>query len=258
MRNDDVLQRGLRRARHPGHRAAVLGVRQLRAPASRCSPSPGTPADPYEKIADAAQVHRLTGLAPTRGAAHPVGPGRRLRRAAPPRRGPRRRARHDQLEHVPGRRLQARQPRAPTTRRVRRKAIDHHLAASTIMDETGSRGPEDLARRRHELPRPGRHARAGRTAWPTSLPEIYARLGDDQRLVLEYKFFEPAFYHTDVPDWGTSYAQVRRARRAGDRLPRHRAPRARHEHRVHRRCSCCGSGSSARSTSTRASTPTTT
>jgi len=26
--------------------------------------------------------------------------------------------------------------------------------------------------------------------------------------VLEYKFFEPAFYHTDVPDWGTSYAQV--------------------------------------------------
>src|SRR4029450_6658097 len=30
----------------------------------------------------------------------------------------------------------------------------------------------------------------------------------DQRLVLEYKFFEPAFYHTDVPDWGTSYAHV--------------------------------------------------
>ena len=27
--------------------------------------------------------------------------------------------------------------------------------------------------------------------------------------MLEYKFFEPAFYHTDVPDWGTSYAQVR-------------------------------------------------
>src|ERR1044071_6821195 len=26
-----------------------------------------------------------------------------------------------------------------------------------------------------------------------------------QRLVLEYKLFEPAFYATDVPDWGTSY-----------------------------------------------------
>src|SRR4029079_16458219 len=29
--------------------------------------------------------------------------------------------------------------------------------------------------------------------------------GEDQRLVLEYKFFEPAFYATDVPDWGTAY-----------------------------------------------------
>ena len=35
---------------------------------------------------------------------------------------------------------------------------------------------------------------------------VYARLADDQRLILEYKFFEPAFYHTDVPDWGTSFA----------------------------------------------------
>ncbi|HEY0373804.1 MAG TPA: rhamnose isomerase, partial [Amnibacterium sp.] len=40
------------------------------------------------------------------------------------------------------------------------------------------------------------------------LQEIYAAIGEGQRLVLEYKFFEPAFYHTDVPDWGTSYAQV--------------------------------------------------
>src|SRR3546814_13397677 len=42
----------------------------------------------------------------------------------------------------------------------------------------------------------------------SSLSEIYARLSGDQRLVLEYKFFEPSFYHTDVPDWGTSYVQV--------------------------------------------------
>jgi L-rhamnose isomerase/sugar isomerase len=41
-----------------------------------------------------------------------------------------------------------------------------------------------------------------------SLQTIYDRLSDEQRLVLEYKFFEPAFYHTDVPDWGTSYVQV--------------------------------------------------
>ena len=40
-----------------------------------------------------------------------------------------------------------------------------------------------------------------------SLARIYARLGEHQRLVLEYKLFEPAFYATDVPDWGTSYVQ---------------------------------------------------
>jgi len=38
-----------------------------------------------------------------------------------------------------------------------------------------------------------------------SLRQVYARLGGDQRLVLEYKLFEPAFYATDVPDWGTAY-----------------------------------------------------
>src|SRR5690625_5530524 len=41
-----------------------------------------------------------------------------------------------------------------------------------------------------------------------SLAEIYLGLGEDERLVLEYKFFEPSFYHTDVPDWGTSLLHV--------------------------------------------------
>jgi L-rhamnose isomerase / sugar isomerase len=40
-----------------------------------------------------------------------------------------------------------------------------------------------------------------------SLAQVHARLADHQRLVLEYKFFEPAFYATDVPDWGTAYVQ---------------------------------------------------
>jgi L-rhamnose isomerase/sugar isomerase len=37
-----------------------------------------------------------------------------------------------------------------------------------------------------------------------SLSRTYKALGANQRMLLEYKFFEPAFYHTDVPDWGTS------------------------------------------------------
>ncbi|WP_369045285.1 L-rhamnose isomerase [Sinomonas sp. P10A9] len=90
---------------------------------------------------------------------------------------------------------------------VRRRAIEHHLECIDIMDETGSRdlkvwladgtnypGQDDIRARQDRL--------------ADSLQEVYARLGADQRLVLEYKFFEPAFYHTDVPDWGTSYAQT--------------------------------------------------
>ena len=92
---------------------------------------------------------------------------------------------------------------------------------------------------------------AARTGWPRRCAEIYDRLGDDQRLVLEYKFFEPAFYPTDVPDWGTVVRPLRRARRAGrwsasTPATTRRAPTSSSSSR-----SCCGSGSSARSTSTR-------
>jgi L-rhamnose isomerase/sugar isomerase len=39
-----------------------------------------------------------------------------------------------------------------------------------------------------------------------ALAAVYERLSGEQRLILEYKLFEPAFYTMDVPDWGTSYA----------------------------------------------------
>jgi L-rhamnose isomerase/sugar isomerase len=39
-----------------------------------------------------------------------------------------------------------------------------------------------------------------------ALAEVYARLAPDQRMLLEYKLFEPAFYTMDVPDWGTAFA----------------------------------------------------
>ncbi len=38
------------------------------------------------------------------------------------------------------------------------------------------------------------------------LRQVYAHLPEDSRMLIEYKFFEPAFYSTDLPDWGTSYA----------------------------------------------------
>ncbi|WP_432026058.1 L-rhamnose isomerase [Streptomyces sp. 1222.5] len=88
---------------------------------------------------------------------------------------------------------------------VRRKALGHLLECVDIMDATGSRdlklwfadgtnypGQDDIRARQDRL--------------AEGLAEVYARLGDGQRMLLEYKFFEPAFYTTDVPDWGTAYA----------------------------------------------------
>jgi L-rhamnose isomerase/sugar isomerase len=56
---------------------------------------------------------------------------------------------------------------------------------------------------------PGQGDIRARQEWlAEGLQEIYTGLGEDQRLVLEYKFFEPACYHPDVPDWGTAYVHV--------------------------------------------------
>jgi L-rhamnose isomerase/sugar isomerase len=89
--------------------------------------------------------------------------------------------------------------------RIRRKAVDQLLEAVDIMDATGSRdlkfwfadginypGQDDLRNRQDRM--------------AAALHEVYDRLGHRQRLLLEYKLFEPAFYATDIPDWGTSYA----------------------------------------------------
>src|SRR5262249_6652040 len=43
-----------------------------------------------------------------------------------------------------------------------------------------------------------------------SLTELYAALHAGMRLLVEYKFFEPAFYSTDLPDWGTAALTCRR------------------------------------------------
>ena len=141
--------------------------------------------------------------------------------------------------------------------RVRRKATDHLLECVDIMDATGSRdlklwfsdgtnypGQDDIRARQDRL--------------AEALAEVYDRLGDDQRILLEYKLFEPAFYTMDVPDWGTSFAHCLTLGPKATGVRRHRPPRARNQHRVHRRDAAARRTSSARSTSTPVSTPTTT
>ena len=90
---------------------------------------------------------------------------------------------------------------------VRRKAVEHHFECIEIMDQTGSRDLKIWLADGTNYPGQG-DIRGRQDRLAESLAAIYDRIGPDQRLVLEYKFFEPAFYHTDVPDWGTSYAQV--------------------------------------------------
>lgn len=164
----------------------------------------GVPRTPEEKIADAAQVHAFTGLAPsvalhipwdrvpdyTALAEHARGLGVRLGTI------------NANLFQDDDYRLGSVTNAAPA---VRRKAIDHLLECVDIMDVAGSRdlklwfadgtnypGQDDLRTRQDRL--------------RDALSEVYARLGPHQRIQLEYKLFEPAFYATDVPDWGTSYA----------------------------------------------------
>jgi len=88
--------------------------------------------------------------------------------------------------------------------KVRKKAINHVLEcigiAKTLKskdislwlgDGTNYPGQDDIRERKHRL--------------EDSLKEIYNNLADDMRILIEYKFFEPAFYNTDIPDWGTAH-----------------------------------------------------
>jgi L-rhamnose isomerase/sugar isomerase len=88
--------------------------------------------------------------------------------------------------------------------KIRKKAINHVLGCIDIAktlkskdislwlaDGTNYPGQDDMRERKHRL--------------EESLKEIYKYLEKDMRLLIEYKFFEPAFYHTDIADWGMAY-----------------------------------------------------
>ncbi|MGW5368830.1 L-rhamnose isomerase [Streptomyces sp. NPDC004009] len=165
---------------------------------------PGVPRSPREKLADAAKVHEFTGVAPTVALHIPWDAVEDYAALAgfAEKQGVRLGAVNSNTFQDDDYRLGS---ICHPDARVRRKAVDHLLACVDIMDATGSRdlklwfadgtnypGQDDI------------HARQDRLA--EGLAEVYARLGDGQRMLLEYKFFEPAFYTTDVPDWGTAYA----------------------------------------------------
>jgi L-rhamnose isomerase/sugar isomerase len=59
---------------------------------------------------------------------------------------------------------------------------------------------------------PGTQSMRKRIAWfEESLKEVHSRLSSSQRLLIEYKPFEPAFYHTDIADWGMAFLLAKAA-----------------------------------------------
>ncbi|KAB2378186.1 MULTISPECIES: L-rhamnose isomerase [Actinomadura] len=164
----------------------------------------GVPRTPQEKIDDAAQVHRFTGVAPSVAVHIPwdkVDDYAALAAHAEER-GVRIGAVNTNVFQDDDYKLGSVTNPDP---KVRRKALDHLLECVDIMDAVGSKdlklwfsdgtnypGQDDI------------RARQDRMA--EALAAVYERLGDDQRFLLEYKLFEPAFYMTDLPDWGASYA----------------------------------------------------
>ena len=165
--------------------------------------SAGVPRDPFEKVADAAQVHKFTGAAPAVAMHIPwdrVSDYKALAKHA-----------NDlgvRLATVNSNTFQDDDYKFGSVchpdAKIRQKAVDHLFECVDIMDQTGAQdiklwfadgtnypGQDDLRGRQERLAQ--------------SLKKLYDRLGYNQRMLLEYKFFEPAFYSTDVPDWGTSY-----------------------------------------------------
>jgi L-rhamnose isomerase/sugar isomerase len=163
---------------------------------------PGVARDPYEKLEDAAQVHRFTGAAPRvslhipwdlvddhgKLAAHAADLGVRIG------------AINSNLFQDDDYKLGS---LTHPDEAVRRKAIDHHARCVDVMRQTGSTdlklwlpdgtnyaGQDDLRARQDRL--------------ADSLQQVYALLDPGMRLLLEYKFYEPYFYAMDIPDWGTS------------------------------------------------------
>ncbi|KGH46460.1 rhamnose isomerase [Modestobacter caceresii] len=164
--------------------------------------TPGVPRDPFEKISDAAQVHRHTGAAPRVSLHIPwdlVDDFGKLAQHATDE-GVSIGAINSNLFQADEYKLGSLTHADPA---VRAKAVAHHVQCIDVMRATGSTdlkiwlpdgtnypGQDDITDRQERL--------------AESLQQIYAELDPEHRLILEYKFYEPYFYTMDIPDWGTS------------------------------------------------------
>ncbi len=166
--------------------------------------APGAARTVHEKIEDAAYIHKLCGIAPSIALHIPwdkVDDWKALRQFSEDK-GIKIGAINPNVFQEQDYKLGSLcNPRAD----VRQKAVDHMVECCGIIRETGSdilsvwlgdgtnyAGQDSIRRRREYL--------------IECLKEIYGHLPGNSRMLVEYKFFEPAFYHTDIADWGTSFA----------------------------------------------------
>lgn len=168
----------------------------------------GVPRDAFEKFEDAAMVHKLTGLAPSVAVhipwdkvedygklkAHAESLGVAIGAVNP--------NVFQDDEYMLGSVCNA-------DASVRRRATDHMLECVDIMKASGSKllslwfadgtnypGQADFRARKRRM--------------EECLAEVYAAMADDHRMLIEYKFYEPAFYHTDLMDWGAAFNMARK------------------------------------------------
>jgi L-rhamnose isomerase/sugar isomerase len=161
---------------------------------------PGVPRDPFEKVEDAATVARYTGVAKSIALHIPWDQvdDFSMLAAFADERGVRIGGINSNTFQDPEYKLGS---LCHPAFEVRKKAVAHVLECCEIAGQTGSKvvkvwlgdgtnypGQDDFRARRHRL--------------IECLREVYPALPAGARLFLEYKFYEPAFYHTDVQDWG--------------------------------------------------------
>ena len=169
-------------------------------------PWPGAAVTTRQKLDDAAMVQRMTGIAPSVAVHIPWDVPEDGDYAA-----------MGQYAEAQGLRIGAVNPNVfqaeayklgslgNPDRGVFEQALDHMLECCTIMrslrsdllslwfaDGTNYAGQDSL--------------RARKRRFEAGLRQVYAQLPEGGRMLIEYKFFEPAFYSTDIPDWGTAYA----------------------------------------------------
>lgn len=167
---------------------------------------PGAARNVHEKLEDAAYVHKLTGVAPSVALHIPwdkVDDWAALR----------------QYAESLGVRIGAINPNVfqddqyklgsvcSPNAAAREAAIAHMVECCEIMKATGSTllslwfadgtnyaGQDSIVARKQRM--------------EYALKQVYAHVPETGRMLIEYKFFEPAFYTTDLPDWGTAYAMA--------------------------------------------------